>query len=173
MATATITGPNPPVMIQIFVYGTLKRGYWNHASFCAHAQHIEPATVWGRLYDLDYGFPGLQTPDSTILAQGTNDPLADANLQARLKPLHFERPVGDWDLVHGELVTLSDPIHDLPPIDQLEDFRPGEQCLYQRVLTASRTDNKEVPVWLYRMKSIENGVRLHSGIWESRDTCPV
>ena len=33
----------PETILRLFVYGTLKRGYWNHQRFCAQARSIEPA----------------------------------------------------------------------------------------------------------------------------------
>jgi len=35
------------------------------------------------------------------------------------------RPTGDWDLVHGELMTFANPGFDLSPIDRLEAFEPN------------------------------------------------
>jgi hypothetical protein len=60
-------------LLRLFVYGTLKRGYWNHQRFCAQALCIEPAVVWGRLYHLYAGFPALEVPEGLILARGTAD----------------------------------------------------------------------------------------------------
>ena len=37
---------SPETILRLFVYGTLKRGYWNHQRFCAQARSIEPAVVW-------------------------------------------------------------------------------------------------------------------------------
>lgn len=42
----------------------------------------------------------------------------------------FSRPTGDWDLIHGELVTFTDPQRDLPPIDRLKGFRSGGHSMY-------------------------------------------
>ena len=53
----------PETILRLFVYGTLKRGYWNHQRFCAQARKIEPAVVWGRLYRLNAGFPALEVPE--------------------------------------------------------------------------------------------------------------
>lgn len=38
---------SPETILRLFVYGALKRGYWNHQRFCAQARSIEPAVVWG------------------------------------------------------------------------------------------------------------------------------
>jgi gamma-glutamylcyclotransferase (GGCT)/AIG2-like uncharacterized protein YtfP len=157
---------NTRAILKLFVYGTLKRGFWNHDRFCAHAQKLEPATVWGKLYHLPAGFPALEVPESTILAQGTSDPLADAETQGRINIQDFDRPPGDWDLVHGELVTFTDPLRDLPPIDRLEGFRPLEHSMYQRVMVAARAETVITSVWLYRMECLLQGERVANGQWE-------
>jgi hypothetical protein len=56
---------SPETILRLFVYGTLKRGYWNHQRFCAQARSIEPAVVWGRLYHLHAGFPALEVPEGS------------------------------------------------------------------------------------------------------------
>ncbi len=146
------TTPGPTVTL--FVYGTLRRGFWNHARFCRNALNIRPASTWGRLYLLPAGYPALEIPESAILAHGTADPLADAAAQARLTesvppPGAGSPPAGDWDLIHGELMTFPDPALELPPIDQLEGFRPGEDSFYRRELAWVSTGCGQVPAWLY------------------------
>lgn len=106
---------SPETIFRLFVYSTLKRGYWNHQCFCSQAQSIEPAVVWGRLYHLHAGFPALEVPEGLILSQGSADPLADARRQQEIGTPCFGRPTGDWDLIHGELVTFIDPQRALPP----------------------------------------------------------
>lgn len=80
----TIPNETAKLTITCFVYGTLKRGFWNHDRFCRNAIDIRPATTWSRLYQLPAGYPALEVPESAILAHGTADPLADAATQARL-----------------------------------------------------------------------------------------
>lgn len=100
---------SPETILRLFVYGTLKRGYWNHQRFCAQARSIEPAVVWGRLYHLHAGFPALEVPEGLILSQGTADPLADARRQEDIGTPRFGRPTGDWDLIHGGTGDLHRP----------------------------------------------------------------
>ena len=45
--------------INIFVYGSLKRGYGNHNYFCKNMINCVPCTTKGTLYDTGYGFPAL------------------------------------------------------------------------------------------------------------------
>ena len=156
---------SPETILRLFVYGTLKRGYWNHQRFCAQARSIEPAVVWGKLYHLNAGFPALEVPEGLILSRGIADPLADARRQQEIDTPRFGRPTGDWDLIHGELVTFTDPQRDLPPIDRLEGFRPGGHSMYQRVMVAVLCGRTSITAWTYRMPRIDTGNRLGTGVW--------
>ncbi len=119
-----------------------------------------PAATWGRLYVLDLGFPALEVPRELILADGTDDPLADAAIQAGWPEVRFERPGGDWDLIEGELMTFADPGRDLPPIDRLEGFRPGRQCLYDRALVRVKYGLGPIAAWAYERTGLRGrGVR--------------
>jgi gamma-glutamylcyclotransferase (GGCT)/AIG2-like uncharacterized protein YtfP len=151
----------------VFVYGTLKRGQWNHDRFCGHAIDIRPATIVGRLYDLPAGFPALEIPELAILATGTDDPLTDAVTQARLAERDLTMPVvtGDWDVVHGELVTFADPARDLPPLDRLEGLRPDGGGLYRRALAAIEANRGVEAAWVYHMARVRQGERLRGGTW--------
>lgn len=160
----------PPLCAKLLVYGTLKRGYWNHDRFCRNAVDIQPATTWGRLYALPAGYPVLEIPEEQILAHGTTDPLADAATQAHIAGESANmpsqpRPTGDWDQIHGELITFIDPACDLPPIDRLEGYSARRSSLYQRVLTSAFIDSECFPAWVYFMQRPPNGVRLRHGRW--------
>lgn len=154
------------LVIRLFVYGTLKRGFANHERFCSRARSIEPAVVWGRLYHLPAGYPALEVPESSVLAYGTPDPRADAQTQDHAHSLLFQRPAGDWDLIKGELATFDDPELDLPPIDRLEGFDPGGHSLYRRVLTTARTSRGLLSAWVYVMEGVERGRRI-GGEWQA------
>ncbi len=123
--------------LNLFVYGTLKRGYWNHDRFCRDALQIEEAEVWGRLYEQPSGIPVLQVPDGDVIAVGTSDPLKDVAMQWHLAAeatVDAIPDTGDWQMIRGELMVFDNPRLCLPPIDQLEGFRPGKPSLYRRVL---------------------------------------
>lgn len=149
----TTDNDNRDSVITLFVYGTLKKGFPNHDRYCRNAIAIQPATVWGRLYDLG-AYPALEVPKTSILAHGTADPRADAATQARLNahmPQHAANtsPLGDWDRIHGELITLPDPAKNLPPIDRLEGFRPGLESFYLRELVWVCCLSAAQTAWLY------------------------
>ncbi|WP_159991327.1 gamma-glutamylcyclotransferase family protein [Pelistega ratti] len=136
---------------QLFVYGTLKKGFRNHAKYCSTAINIELAYGWGRVYSLDEGYPVMEVPSQSILARGTDSPSSDVFLQKH--QYFFESPTGDWDMVQGELILFKYPDKEIPPIDALEDFNPeGQKNLYERVLITVKTDNGFVNAWTYIMK---------------------
>jgi len=146
--------------LRLFVYGTLKRGYRNQ-HFCTRACDVQPAAVWGRLYHFEAGYPGLELAEQLILGRGSADPLADTRRQHEVRELSFVEPAGDWDLIQGELVSFSDPLRDLPPIDQLERFRPDEDnCFYYRVMVPVSCGGSIVAAWAYRMTEFEEGERI-------------
>jgi len=75
---------NTSGMLRLFVYGTLKCGFWNHDRFCRGVLTVEEAVVRGRLFETSSGIPVLQVPEEDILAVGTTNPLADVATQAHV-----------------------------------------------------------------------------------------
>lgn len=150
----------------LFVYGTLKQGFSNHVRFCQNACSICAAGIWGRLYHLSAGYPALELPASRILAQGSGDPLQDAATQSRFAPpaSAMSRPNGDWDLIRGELITFPDPENDVPPIDWLEGYIPGDRSLYHRVLTVAWHEIPQL-TWTYIAPRRPEGIRRRIGEW--------
>lgn len=102
-----------------------------------------------------------------MAATGTADPLADTRTQntIELPENSMIPPEGDWDLIHGKLMTLANPGFYLPPIDRLEAFNPNGRCVYTRVLVALETSDLIRPVWLYNYKLGHNIERIASGCW--------
>ncbi len=167
---------NTSGVLRLFVYGTLKRGYWNHDAFCQGVLEVREAQVRGRLYE-GPGFPLLEVPHEDILAQGTANPLADVATQARLSGRVGSLPrrdresatAGAWGGVYGELLTFDDPETRLPAIDWLEGFRPGGRSLYRRVLVPARVQRRlRIRLGLHgrgdRHQSAPDPVRLLAGL---------
>jgi gamma-glutamylcyclotransferase (GGCT)/AIG2-like uncharacterized protein YtfP len=147
-------------MLRLFVYGTLKRGFWNHDRFCRGVLAVEDGLVRGRLFETPSGIPVLRVPEEDILAVGTTNPHADVATQAHVTArVSNPEPTPDrlprkgtgapWGPVYGELLTFDDPETRLPAIDRLEGFRPGGPCLYRRVLVSAQAHGILLPVWLY------------------------
>jgi len=165
-------------MLRLFVYGTLKRGFWNHDRFCRGVLTVEDAVVRGRLFETSSGIPVLEVPEEDILAVGTTNPLADVAKQAHVTArMSNPEPTPDWlpnkgtdapwGSVYGELLTFDDPESSLPAIDRLEGFHPGGPCLYRRVLVPVRINGTVLPTWLYvGFPSTERGLQpLGSSQW--------
>ena len=142
--------PNPQ-FFRLFVYGTLKRGFWNHDRFCRGVVTVEDAPVHGRLFETSSGIPVLQVPEEDILAVGTTNPLADVATQAHVTARLFNPQYegAPWGPVYGELLTFENPETRLPAIDRLEGFHPGGPCLYRRALVAVQANGGVLHAWLY------------------------
>ncbi len=164
---------NTSDLLRLFVYGTLKRGYWNHDRFCEGALEVRDAWIRGQLYE-GPGFPLLEVPDEDVLAHGTDEPLADVATQARLsarvgsstQPGTESATAGAWGAVYGEFITFDDPETRLPAIDRLEGFHPGGHSLYQRVLVPASVNGGREIVWVYTVETTSiKGRRIVSGRW--------
>jgi gamma-glutamylcyclotransferase (GGCT)/AIG2-like uncharacterized protein YtfP len=164
----------PDLRLQLFVYGTLKRGQRSHLRFCGGADAIEPALILGQLYHLPAGYPMLCVPQVSILAVGTSDPAADLATQQKFAALpHAPAPETgspadpgadpnaeqDWEPIKGELLSFADPSDVLQSLDWFEDFRPGcADTSYIRALVRTLGD-KPAHVWTY----VAPGGKLPSG----------
>jgi gamma-glutamylcyclotransferase (GGCT)/AIG2-like uncharacterized protein YtfP len=152
--------PDTNGMLSLFVYGTLKRGFWNHDRFCRGVLAVEDALVRGRLFETSSVIPVLQVPEEDILAVGTTNPLADVATQAHVTArMSNPKPTPDrlpkkgtgapWGPVYGEFLAFDDPETRLPAIDRLEGFHPGGPSLYRRVLVPIQVNRSVLPAWLY------------------------
>jgi gamma-glutamylcyclotransferase (GGCT)/AIG2-like uncharacterized protein YtfP len=130
----------------LFTYGTLMNGHPNH-HYCRNAISIEKATVCGKLYQLSAGYPALQIPEESILSE-------DSNVDFKIH--------NGYDIVHGELVTFTDP-DEILPIDRLE----GVPHYYRRVLVPVQKSNGQViAAWVYTMDDINFSAQyLPDGVW--------
>ena len=173
------TGPmalRGPGVLELFVYGTLMRGFRNHDLFCRGFLGVREAQVRGRLYD-GPGYPFLEVPDEDVLALGTSRPMDDVATQERLGRQLRRFPEADpastepgaWGLVHGELLYLDCPERRLPAIDGLEGFRPGNPSLYLRVLVPVAVAGACEIAWTYVVAdACTTQRRLQSGRWPEK-----
>ena len=158
--------------LQIFVYGSLKRGFDNHERLCQGFLSCQEATMAGELHERPSGYPVVIIPKSQALAVGSADPWSDARLPASLR-LDATSAAHEEDIasrVHGEILTFDDPEARLPALDGLEGFRPGEGSTYQRVVAVVLTaEDGAVPVWVYVMHAVgTDHRRLPHGRWPEK-----
>ena len=168
---------DPGSMLQLFVYGTLKRGFWNHARYCRDVLAVTDAVVRGRLLETSSGIPVLMVPEEDIRGIGSLDPRTDVSTQAHWtarKPSPATTPPSTatdtpWGPVYGELLTFDDPVARLPAIDRLEGFYPGGSSLYRRALVPIRSHRAVCPVWLYvgTDSTLSRGTLTGRSSWQS------
>ena len=152
-----------PEPVQMFFYGTLKRGGRNHA-YCEGGRFTSEARVEGLLYDLPQGYPALVVPEKTILAVGTNDYAGDARRASTIDRTGLRQLEGP--AVHGELFTFDDPGERLPALDELEGFYSTDPSSpYRRVLVPVHLPGGgATPAWVYAVGHAL-GTHLPGGRW--------
>lgn len=139
--------------LKLFVYGTLKKGFSNHARYCRGVLRIEQARLTGKLFRLTPEIPILVVPESAIFARGSSDVGADMRLQDEVRPARGHddvKPGAAWKTIRGELLVFNDSEKRLPSLDRLEEFRPGRPSTYNRVLVRTTLhDDCRCFAWTY------------------------
>ena len=167
-------------LLRLFVYGILKRGYWNHDPFCRGVLEIREARIRGRLYE-GPGFPLLKVPDEDILACGTADPLADVATQARLsdqvasspRPVPAQRVPGAPGALHalrrGPGGTGEGPVRQSPPGGSRE--AGIQEATDEKLRKAVQTVVRSAP----RLRDLQTGgyfcLRLYIIPYRNRHPC--
>ena len=159
-----------PAVVDLFVYGTLKRGFANHRAFCERAIKIRTASIAGAIFDLPVGYPAVQLPGASILLEAGADPVRDAGRQRLVRTPASARPAGAVrEQVHGEWIRLPDPARTLPLIDALEGVRADGRGEYRRALVPARTQEGPRALWVYWMPQLPPDARyLPDGAWLAR-----
>jgi hypothetical protein len=157
----------------LFVYGTLKRGYWNHPAHCSAATAIGPGSLPGTLWLRQSGTPILDLEEHPILAKGTADLAADIALQARHLPAAEKELLAQLktksqllpNQVVGEWVFFEDGLEPLRKLDFLEEFTPNDPpaSLYDRFLIQS--PGIPFPIWVYGIPSAQQHANLHPELY--------
>lgn len=140
-------------VFRVFVYGTLKSGYWNHEPYCSGALDIQPAHVRGRLYIRHSGTPILAIDRADIVSpasQSYQDDVSPSANDSQASP-SGEVSIGEeFALVSGELITFRSDPQRLVRLDELEEFSPQQEKenLYERVLVRPSL-HPDVLSWVY------------------------
>lgn len=122
------------IVDRLFVYGTLRSGQHARSLIAQHVAGSEPATMKGRIYALPEGYPGFVAPSGD-----------DAD-----------------EIVHGELVTLTD----LAAAFALLDAYEGAD--FSRVLRQADCAGVNRWTWVYELTQpslADTGVLIPSGDW--------
>lgn len=113
---------------ELFVYGTLKRGFTAHRRYCGDAVFVTSGAVLGRLHVHAHGYPVLVLPPSTLAASP------------------------QWRWIEGEILRFRHPRSSLARIDLYEGVIAGLPGLYQRVRVAVRATGVRF-AWTYAAAS--------------------
>jgi gamma-glutamylcyclotransferase (GGCT)/AIG2-like uncharacterized protein YtfP len=129
------------MVIQLFVYGTLKPGEANYAPYCGdHVLSAEKVYTWGELYHLSLGYPGMTEGDRKVYGML----LTFANEKV--------------------LATID-------RLEDYQSDRPAEQNDYQRCRLPifNLSDRFQSEAWGYRMAKVKvhqyRGILIPSGWW--------
>lgn len=129
-------------MVSVFVYGTLKPGGYYYRQYCQGKTITEtPAWVYGQLYDLPLGYPGMT--------------------------LGRDRVYGYWlTFTDEQLLTALDALEDYDPVG-----KPEENFYTRQWLEGFTEQGQSLGyAWVYvmepeRVTSLK-GTYLPTGIWE-------
>jgi len=130
---------------RLFVYGTLMEDGEHHHLIAGHHTQKEDADVVATKQFMEDDIPYIVVPQDSILLKGTIHAMADAKKAASIQA--EPRESDEW--VSGELYTLSNPEERVPLLDLLEDFEPGGESEYDRVLLPVKTKLGWIPAWTY------------------------
>jgi hypothetical protein len=100
---------------------------------------------------IDDGIPYITVPGKFIAARGSHDYTKDAAALTKLiVPENYE-PSGSAGWVKGELYTLSDYKQVMQIIDLFEDFSPGYESEYDRVMYPIQFEGQQnfEMAWVY------------------------
>lgn len=155
--------------LNVFVYGTLKKGYGNHQYHCEGCDDIIPAYVRGRIYDFG-PFPQVQLFSEEVLQKGSNELVSDTVQGATFLLEKEHGLIPQNERVYGEIIVFNgdsaEQLYDrFVSLDRLEGF----PSFYDRSLVVAKNmKDEDIPVWIYHSpnhKVPDNAQLLESGSW--------
>lgn len=152
----------------LFVYGTLMRGFSPHQRFIPQNCEMVKSQITGNLYHYPAGFPMVELFDKDGV-EGTYDYFSDLKKQndlnktTEIKELPFDLEYGK---VYGELYRIPFSEENIFRLDSYEGFNPENVTYYKRTLVPVHIDKEFVWAWVYNVKEIpKNCIRIYSGDW--------
>lgn len=153
----------------VFVYGTLMRGFRSNRFIPADAEMMEGKIV-GNLYHFISGYPIaniLRHPQSITGSGDYKEDMALQDDRNRVEPecLPFNLKYGR---IHGELYKIPYNEEVIASLDSYEGFEPDSNyCLYLRTLVPVQTKDSIIWAWVYNMDKIPaHSIQILSGDWK-------
>ncbi|MCH6255488.1 gamma-glutamylcyclotransferase [Puniceicoccaceae bacterium K14] len=134
----------------LFAYGTLRTTEPESKMFQHKLIESKPARIFGRLYQIQEGYPVLQIPNESVIAHASDYLLSDwmLNTEQTIDAKEPDAPSFAW--IQGELLTFPLEEDVLESMDAWEGFTPGKKSFYKRVITqAYTTDEMAHRCWAY------------------------
>ncbi len=139
-------------IFKLFIYGTLRSDMSEHHLLSSKFDSMFPARVNARLYTrIEDGIPYITVPGKYIAARGSHDYTKDAAALTKFSIPEDYAPQLSAGWVKGELYTLSDYKQVMQIIDLFEDFSPGYESEYDRVMYPIQCEGQESyeMAWVY------------------------
>ena len=153
--------------LNLFVYGTLMRGFRSNGFIPENAVMVKGETV-GNLYHYAAGYPIVQVPKGDKTVEGTLDYAKDLDIQDdwnRTEPDSLPY-YNEYGRVHGEVYNIPYTEEVMQRLDGYEGFRGDDTGLYCRTLVPVKTDTGYLYAWIYNMDILPSYVaRVYSGNW--------
>lgn len=153
----------------LFVYGTLMKGFHSHSHFIPQNCDMEKGKITGNLYHYPAGFPMVEVfVEESEEISGTFDYgidmlVLDNFRSVLIKELPFNLNYGK---VYGELYKIPFNEEVISMIDSYEGFDPDNLSYYTRTLVPVQTEKEFVWAWVYNVKEIPKPcIRILSGDW--------
>lgn len=139
-------------IFKLFIYGTLRSDGPEHHLLSGKFDSLAEAQINAKLYTrAEDRIPYITVPGKYILARGSHDYTKDAAMLSKVVVPEGYEPMKSIGFVKGELYTISDYKQIMQILDLFEDFSPGYDSEYDRVLYPVRT-SADAPfelAWVY------------------------
>lgn len=139
-------------VFKLFIYGTLRSDGPEHHLLAGKYDTVVQAEINAKLYTrAEDNIPYITVPGKYILGRGSHDYTKDAAMLSKVEVPEGYEPMKSVGWVKGELYTLSDYKQLMQILDLYEDFSPGYDSEYDRVLypVKSSTDESFELAWVY------------------------
>lgn len=152
----------------LFVYGTLMRGFRSNMYYIPKDSEMLEGKITGNLYHYRAGFPMVEIFNNQKSITGSYDYLQDIEKQEDLNRVEPEcLPFNlDYGKVYGELYKIPYDEDVLSALDSYEGFSPDNSSHYTRTLVPVQTSKGLIWAWVYNVLEMPSAcVRIYSGDW--------